>query len=205
MKQGGPIPRKSEMKRGSGLARGGELGRGSGLSRGKPMDRGEPMRRTRMKRKPADNHLSADEWVQVFHLLLVRSGGRCEGQTPDCLAPGGSVIGMPRDRVSVQHRRAQGVGGTSTAEANTLANLLILCGSSVTGCHNWVEHAERDAAEDRGLWVRHTYRDGILVPVERYPLTLHSGRRVFLHPTEPRYVEHPDPYGIHELPAVLAG
>lgn len=202
MKRGG----KAGLKRTSGLVRGGELGRGAPLSRAGRLERGEPLKRTRMKRKPAGNHLSAGEWAEVFHLLLVRSGGMCEGRTPDCAAPGGSVIGMPRDRVSIQHRRAQGAGGTSTAEANSLANLLVLCGTGTVFCHGWVETQERDAAEKRGLWVRHTYEDGVLVPVERYPLVLHSGRRVFLHPTEPRYVEHPDPWGLldADLPA-LAG
>lgn len=176
------------------------------MPRGKPLERGEPLKRTKMQRKPADNHLSADEWAQIFHLLLVRSGGRCEGRTPDCLAPAGVVVGMPRDQVSIQHRRAQGVGGTALAEAHSLANLLLFCGTGVTACHGWVECQDRAAAEDRGLWVRHTYENGVLVPVERYPLVLHSGRRVFLHPTEPRYVEHPDPYGVldADLPA-LAG
>lgn len=165
------------------------------------MERGEPMKRTQMKRKPADNNLSADEWSQIFRLLLERSRGRCEGRTPWCLAPNGYVVGMPRDQVSIQHRRARGVGGTSLAEAHSLANLLLLDGTGVTGCHGWVETFGRGEAEDRGLWVRHTYENGVLVPVESYPVTLPSGRRVYLHPEEPRYLD--GPYGA-DLPA-LAG
>lgn len=154
------------------------------------------MRRAAFRARPADNHLSAVEWEQQFHLLLTRSGGQCEGRTPWCLAPGGSVLGMPREHVSVQHRRAQGMGGTALAETNNLANLLLLCGTGVTGCHGWVETEDRGEAELRGLWVRHTSADGRPVPVEQYPLVLWSGRRVLLHPTEPVYLPHPDPWGV---------
>lgn len=132
----------------------------------------------------------------MFQRLLVRTGGTCEGRTPWCLAPAGSVLGMPRERVSVQHRRAQAMGGTALAETNTLANLLLLCGTGVTGCHGWVEVGERAAAEARGLWVRHDYQAGQPIPVTEYPLVLHSGRRVLLHPTEPIYLPHPDPWGV---------
>lgn len=202
MKSGGPLQRKTGLKRTSGLARGtSELSRGAPLSRGKPLERGGPMVRAEMKRKPADNHLTGDEWAEVYRLLLVRSGGRCEGGTPWCLAPGGRVDGMPRGRVSIQHRRAQGAGGTALTEANTLSNFLTLCGSGVTGCHGWVETRERAAALDLGLWVRHEYDNGFPVPVWRYPVTLPSGRRVYLHPEQPRYLD--EPYD-EDLPA-LAG
>jgi hypothetical protein len=165
------------------------------------------MRRGTIRARPADNHLAADEWAALFHLLLVRSGGNCEGRTVNCLAPAGSVLGMPRERVSVQHRRAQGLGGTSLEETNNLANLLILCGSAVDGCHGWVENEARGEAEARGLWVRHAYdADGQPVPVERYPLVLWSGRRVLLHPTEPVYLPHPDPWGVRDgLACVVPG
>lgn len=154
------------------------------------------MKRTQIKARPADNHLSAAEWEQTFHRLLTRSGGQCEGRTPGCLAPCGSVLGMPRERVSVQHRRAQGMGGTALAETNAnLANLLILCGTGVTGCHGWAEVGERELAERRGLWVRHEYRDGVPVPVQEYPLVLWSGRQVLLDPRDPVYLPHPNPWG----------
>lgn len=203
MNRSGPIQRNTELKRGSGPARSSGLARGGPLARGAPLERGEPMNRTPMKRKPADNNLSGDEWAEVFRLLLVRSGGRCEGGTPWCVAPAGYVEGMPRGQVSIQHRRARGTGGTALAETHTLANLLLLCGTGTSrACHGWVENKERAAAEKRGLWVRHEYEDGVLVPVDRYPLVLPSGRRVFLHPTEPRYIEHP----LHDTePAMLAG
>ncbi len=156
-----------------------------------------------MKSRPADNHLSRAEVEEQFHLLLTRSGGLCEGQGPQCLAAHqrGYVWDMPRERVSIQHRRAQGMGGTSLAETNQLGNWLLLCGTGVTGCHGWVETTEAGRAEGkrRGLVVMHDYRDGEPVPVEEYPLILHSGRRVFLHPTQPIYLPHPDPYDLETL------
>lgn len=154
------------------------------------------MKRTAMKSRPADNHLSRAEWDALFQLLLVRSGGQCEGRTPACIAPGGSILGMQREQVSVQHRRAQGMGGTALTATNDLANLLLLCGTGNTGCHGWVENDERGEAKRRGLWVGHEYRDGAPVPLAEYALTLWSGRRVLLDPTEPVYLPHPDPYGL---------
>jgi hypothetical protein len=158
------------------------------------------VKRSKIRSRPADNHLTAAEWEAQFHLLLVRSGEQCEGRTPWCLAPNGSVRGMPRERISIQHRRAQGMGGTSLTETNDLANLLLLCGTGITGCHGWVEVGERGAAEARGLWVRHEHdKDGNPIPLTDYPLVLHSGRRVLLHPTAPLYLPHPDPWGIAHL------
>lgn len=162
------------------------------------------MRRTGIKRRPADNHLSREQVEEQFQLLLTRSGGLCEGQGPHCLAQHqrGSVMEMPRERVSIQHRRAQGMGGTSLAETNTLANWLLLCGTGNTGDHGWVETTEEGRAEGRrrGLVVGHDYDDdGNPVPVEDYPVILHSGRRVFLHVTAPVYLPHPDPYDLETL------
>jgi hypothetical protein len=146
-----------------------------------------------MKRRPADNHLTGDEWDVQGQMLLVRTGGLCEGRTPACIAPDGLVLGMPREQVEIQHRRAQGMGGTALVEANNLANLLLLCAR----CHRWVESRPSppddgaDLARRRGLWVGHDYRDGVPVPVEEYPLVLASGRMVLLDPVVPEYRRHP--------------
>jgi hypothetical protein len=153
------------------------------------------MRRTPMRRHRPDNHLSRDEWDTLTQLLLVRSGGYCEARTPACAAPGGLIIGMLRDQVSIQHRRAQGMGGTDLVEANELSNLLLFCGTGTTSCHGWVETQERQRAQDWGLWVPHDRRDGEPVPVEEYPLTLWSGRRVLLDRSSPTYIRHPDEWG----------
>lgn len=53
---------------------------------------------------------------------------------------------------SIHHRRPRGTGGTSIAWVNQPANLLVLCGSGVTGCHGWVER-ERTRAFNEGLLV----------------------------------------------------
>lgn len=132
------------------------------------------MRRTPIARRPADNHLSAPEWAQVRHLLLTRSGGLCEALTPACLAgPSGLLYGRTVPH-SVQHRRAQGMGGTDRTDTHELPNLLILCGDGVTGCHGWVECQERGLAALRGLWVPQA-----LDPA-RVALELASGRLVSL-------------------------
>jgi hypothetical protein len=109
------------------------------------------------------------------------------------------VLGLPREQVSIQHRRARGSGGSYLVESNGLDNLLVLCGTGTTGCHGWVEVQERDLARRRGLWIGHDYRDGELIPACEYPLVLWSGRRELLHPTVPVYVPHPDPWGIDDL------
>lgn len=161
------------------------------------------MTRTAMKRRSADNHLSTQEWEQTFHLLITRSGLLCEGRTPACIPPGGRLEELPRERISIQHRRAQGSGGTSREDVHCLANLLVLCGTGTgAGCHPWVECHERAAAEARGLWVRHEYdANGNPVPIWTYPLVLFSGRRVLLDPVSPIYLPHPDPWGIAEMRA----
>lgn len=59
------------------------------------------------------------------------------------------------------------MGGTKSADINSLSNLMLLCGSGTTGCHGWVEshravaleegfllHAEQDPAEVP-VWMRH--------------------------------------------------
>lgn len=152
------------------------------------------MKWSTLKAKRPDNHLSKAESDAMFLFLQTRSGNRCEC----CGCP---VDDVTRDAVEVQHRRAQGMGGTALEEANSLANLLLLHGR----CHHWVESRPSDPrgpsfpdlAEARGLWVRHAYDDGgDPVPVETYPLVLASGRRVFLDPVVPIYLPHPDPWGV---------
>lgn len=136
------------------------------------------------------------DWQERLYLLTLRSGGMCEGRTPACIAPGGAVGLLPRYKVSIQHRRARGMGGSRLAETHTLDNLLLLCGSGTTGCHGWVENRERAAALARGLWIGHDHDDaGALIPASAYPLVLHSGRRVLLDPISPFYIPAPDPYG----------
>jgi hypothetical protein len=132
--------------------------------------------------------LSGPEWDHIFLLLLTRSGGYCEARTPACLAPGGSVYGMPREQVSIHHRQPGAMGGTRSVTHNSLAVLLLICGTGVTGCHGYVE-SRRDWAREQGFLVplpvpqRPTDATNPVV----VPITLYSGRRVSLDPLSPFY------------------
>ncbi len=132
------------------------------------------------------------DWEWILQQLLVRSGGTCEARTPDCRFPDGNLLGAPRHWVSVQHRRARGMGGTAAPDVHGLANLLLVCGDGVRHCHGWIETRERAQALQRGLWIRHDYLDvGLPVPADRYPLVLASGRTVWLDPVAPVYLSNP--------------
>lgn len=58
----------------------------------------------------------------------------------------GRCVGCGRQDVTTQHRRARGMGGTSSAAIGSVANGVPLCGSGTTGCHGWAEHHPDDAA-----------------------------------------------------------
>ena len=51
---------------------------------------------------------------------------------------------------SVQHRIPRGAGGS--ARVNRVSNGILVCGSATTphSCHNWMEHEDRQGAEDLG-------------------------------------------------------
>lgn len=53
---------------------------------------------------------------------------------------------------SIHHRRPRGMGGSRVPWVNKPGNLLLLCGSGVTGCHGWVE-SNRDEARKLGFLV----------------------------------------------------
>lgn len=65
--------------------------------------------------------------------------------------------------LTLQHRRARGMGSTRRPETDLPANLVTLCGSGTTGCHGYVE-ANPDISRQRGYRVgQHT--DPALVPI----------------------------------------
>lgn len=67
-----------------------------------------------------------------------RAGYRCE-LCPQLLGyPAGARIVWTAAH-SFHHRRPRAMGGTSRVEANEPPNLLLLCGSGVTGCHGRAE------------------------------------------------------------------
>lgn len=118
------------------------------------------------------------DWDFVYHLLAVRSGGRCEI----------SGVRLNRSTSSIHHRRPRGMGGTLRPDVHDLCNLILAEGHGTVGAHAWVE-INRDAARDRGLLVVQA-GDPAVVPV-----TLWSGRRVLLDPVSPLYLPPAD--GVH--------
>ena len=87
----------------------------------------------------------------VADLVLERDGGRC-------VRCGRHVADGERGRDwSVHHRRLKGLGGDKRANANLAGNLILLCGSAVSGCHGYVHLDNRKDAEAHG-WIvsRHT-------------------------------------------------
>lgn len=69
--------------------------------------------------------------------------------------------GMHAEGGSRHHRRSKRVKDEHTHEAS---NLVLLCGSGTTGCHQWV-HAHPIEAELLGLWVSSYEADPSSVPV----------------------------------------
>lgn len=137
---------------------------------------------------------TGDEWTAIFNDLLTRSGALCEARTVACLVPNGRLERLTRDQVSIQHRRARGMGGTDLPDTNTLGNLLLICGTGVSGCHGWIECDERGLAEDLGFWVKHTTDEsGAPVPSYRYPVRIGGvrGQWRLLEPVIAAYRELP--------------
>jgi 5-methylcytosine-specific restriction protein A len=92
----------------------------------------------------------------VVEGVLERAQWCCEG----C----GSEVGDRRgEDWSVHHRRPRQMGGTRWAGINLPSNLMILCGSGVTGCHGTAE-SERFAALANG-WLVHSGQDPAHVKV----------------------------------------
>lgn len=119
--------------------------------------------------------VASPDWEYVYHLLAVRSGGRCE------------ITGarLTRANSSIHHRRPRAMGGTRRADVHDLSNLVLAEGHGTIGAHHWAE-VNRTAALARGLLVRQNHD-----PAEE-PLTLWSGRRVMLDPVSPLYLPPTD-------------
>lgn len=62
-----------------------------------------------------------------------RDGGRCRRCGHEC-----------GDNFSRQHRIARGAGGSAVLDRPS--NLVTVCGSATTGCHEWMESRRTDAA-----------------------------------------------------------
>lgn len=69
---------------------------------------------------------------------------------------------------SIHHRKPRGMGGSRDPQLNTAANLLLLCGSGVTGCHGWVEQNREEATRLGYLISRLSSQAPALVPAKRW-------------------------------------
>lgn len=73
-----------------------------------------------------------------------------------CEICGQQIFGQdnrPVTPYSLHHRRPRGMGGSSRADINSPANLLLLCGTGTTGCHGHVE-SNRATSYANGWLVR---------------------------------------------------
>ena len=76
--------------------------------------------------------------------------------------------GAPFIDWSLQHRRARGMGSSKDPVTNSLENLIVLCGSAVTGCHGAVE-VNRESGRRFGYAVPQ-WRDPAVMPVQHWQL-----------------------------------
>lgn len=81
----------------------------------------------------------------TLHLVFTRAEGCCER----CEKP---ITGQRGLDFSFHHRRPRGSGGSTVEWVNLPANIILLCGSGVTGCHGWTE-SHREASRDLGFLV----------------------------------------------------
>lgn len=109
---------------------------------------------------------STDPSPSTVATLYGRAGRRCE-------LCGGTLAGLFGH--SKHHRRRKGMGGSRLPWINDVTNLLLLCGSGITGCHGRIE-SYRTAAYEAG-WL---LRDGEH-PAE-VPVLIHARGVVYLTP-----------------------
>lgn len=103
-------------------------------------------------------------------LVADRAGFCCEvcGALLRTLELGWVAVG------SVHHRRPRAMGGTTRVETNSPANLLLVCGTGTTGCHQLIE-ANRTRALAAGHLVRQTDDPAAI------PTLLHRGWVTLTH------------------------
>ena len=94
--------------------------------------------------------------MNVRDQVRLRAGGACER----C---GQSLVNRP---ASIHHRRPRGMGGSKNMD--TVANLVVLCGSGTTGCHGYIESHRSQAIADGWLVPRREFRSPEAVPVMIY-------------------------------------
>lgn len=125
------------------------------------------------------NTKGAADWAHIETMIHLRSGGRCEIQSPECLAgPRGDLSRLSRHDRSLHHRRPRGMGGTKRVDVHSIAALVDTCGHGTKGCH-WYTEQNRTWALGRGLLVPNNGTGDAVDPAQ-VPLVLPSGRRVLL-------------------------
>lgn len=138
--------------------------RRTALVRKTELRRGGPLRRTPIARsrepraRAAARRRDTGPTVATRALVLDRAAGCCE-LCGRLLHDGYEWLEVH----SFHHRQPRGAGGTSLAEVNSPANLLLLCGTGTEGCHGFIE-AHRTSAEAEGWLVRRP-QDPAAVPV----------------------------------------
>lgn len=85
------------------------------------------------RRKKSTNTGPDDDTRMTVHM---RADGYCERCGIDF-----DGVGM----MSIHHRRPRRMGGTSDPVANSVSNLMAICGSGTTGCHGWIESHRTEA------------------------------------------------------------
>lgn len=98
-------------------------------------------RTLRTVEKQQQRHRDTGPTTKVKQLVTDRAAGACEICGKQLLDP---TYGWAAPH-SFHHRRPRGMGGTTRTDANTPANLLLLCGTGTTGCHGLIEANRADA------------------------------------------------------------
>ena len=93
---------------------------------------------------------------------------RDEGSCARCGT--GLLFTMRGSQWSLHHRAPRGMGGSRSLWVNQPANLVLACGTGVTGCHGWIESNRQDG-RDLGWLVP---RNAVYLP-ETVPVTYWDG------------------------------
>lgn len=138
-----------------------------------------------------DRGMGVADWATIEQMVMIRSGGRCEIRSPECLGGDhGDLSRLPRERRSLHHRRPRGMGGSKRVDVHSLAMLINTCGHGTIGCHRYAE-VHREWAIARGLLLPKEGVADVSDPAV-VPLVMPSGHRVLLDPLGPLYHEVDD-------------
>lgn len=135
------------------LQRKAELRRTAMPKRGTPLERARAAKKSRKDTGPSPAQRN---------LVVERAAGCCEL----CGVQLHDGTGWFRAH-SFHHRRPRRQGGSRLAVVNSPANILLLCGTGVTGCHGRVEKNRTDAYAHH--WLLRAGEDPVTTPVDIGP------------------------------------